>query len=33
MMDAVESALVGFGLPVTRIVSERFKYDWESTEA
>jgi predicted ferric reductase len=27
MMDAVESALVGFGVPGSRIVSERFKYD------
>jgi predicted ferric reductase len=27
MMDAVENALLGFGVPGERIVSERFKYD------
>jgi predicted ferric reductase len=27
MMDAVEEALIGFGVPAGQIVSERFKYD------
>jgi hypothetical protein len=28
MMDAVESALVAHGVPVGRIVSEHFRYDF-----